>query len=238
MDFLRKTYCVVLLLCCFAAGAFAQQRKIQNKPFIDERRFHYGFVFGMHDQGLGLENNGYIDPETGAQWLAQTDRMSPGFTVGVLGEWKLNNYMALRLVPSLHFGSKHIKFVNQKDGAVEAQDMKSTYIATPFDLKVTAPRFNNYRPYVMAGVQPMYDLSSSKHSKLKLKPMNMMIEIGMGCDFYLPFFKLIPELKFCFGLGNILDKKRSDLTDAKQRVYTEGISSATANMFVLSFYFE
>ena len=192
----------------------------------------------MHDQGLSLENNGYIDPETGGQWLAQTDRMSPGFSVGVLGEWKLNKYMALRLIPSLHFGSKHITFVNQKDGETQSQDMKSTYISTPFDLKVSAPRFNNYRPYVMAGVQPMYDLSSSKHTKLKLKPMNMMLEVGMGCDFYLPFFKLIPELKFCFGLGNILDKKRTDLTDSKQRIFTEGISSATANMFVLSFYFE
>ena len=89
-----------------------------------------------------------------------------------------------------------------------------------------------------AGVQPMYDLASSKHAKLKLKPMNFMIEIGMGCDCYLPFFKLIPELKFCFGLGNVLDKKRKDLTDSKQKVYTNGISSATANMFVLSFYFE
>lgn len=238
MDILRKTYCVLLFLCCFAAGAFAQQRKIQNKPFIDERRFHYGFTFGMHDQGVKLENNGYIDPETGAQWLAENDRMNLGFSVGVLGEWKLNRYMALRLIPTLHFGSKHIKFLNLTDGTTESQDMKSTYISAPFDLKVSAPRFNNYRPYVIAGVQPMYDLAKGKHSKLKLKPMNMMLEVGMGCDFYLPFFKLIPELKFCFGLGNVLDKKRKDLTDSKQRVYTEGISRATTNMFVLSFYFE
>ena len=161
MDFLRKTYCLVLFLCCFAAGAFAQQRKIQNKPFIDERRFHYGFTFGMHNQGLKLENNGYIDPETGAQWLADNDHGNIGFSVGVLGEWKLNNYMGLRLIPTLHFGSKHIKFVNQVDGKSESQDLKSTYISTPFDLKVAAPRFNNYRPYVIAGVQPMWSFGST-----------------------------------------------------------------------------
>jgi hypothetical protein len=55
---------------------------------------------------------------------------------------------------------------------------------------------------------------------------------------YLPFFKLIPELKFCFGLGNVLNKKRTDLTDPTQLIYTESIDKATMNMVVLSFYFE
>ena len=40
-----------------------------------------------------------------------------------------------------------------------------------------------------------------------------MLEAGMGCDLYMPFFKFIPEIKFCFGLTNVLQKKRTDLTD-------------------------
>ena len=238
MGILRKKYIIMWLLCWVSVGCFAQERKIQNKPFIDERRFHYGFTFGLHDQGLKLQNNGYIDPATGNQWVADNDKMAMGFSVGVLGEWKLNNYLALRLIPSLHFGSKHIKFHNLATQKYEFQDMKSTYIALPLDVKVAAPRFNNYRPYVIGGVQPMYDLTASKHTKLQTKPFNMMLEVGMGCDFYLPFFKLIPELKFCFGLGNILQKKRNDITDPTQKIFTESVDRATSNMFVLSFYFE
>ena len=60
----------------------------------------------------------------------------------------------------------------------------------------------------------------------------------MGCDFYMPFFKFIPELKFCFGLNNVLDKNRSDLTDPTQQIYTQSLDGATAGMFVLTFYFE
>lgn len=221
-----------------AIGGYAQQRKVQNKPFIDERRFHYGFTFGVHNQGLQLENNGYIDPATGEQWLATNDKMNLGFTVGVLGEWKLNEYFALRLVPSLHFGSKHVEFRNLVDDKRESQDIKSTYVGLPVNLKMAAPRFNNYRPYFIAGVQPMFDLTASKQKKVRLKPMNLMLEVGMGCDFYLPFFKLIPELKFCFGLGNVLNKNRNDLTDPTQQIFTKSLESASTNMFVLSFYFE
>ena len=230
-----------ILLICLAlcpAALFAQQRKVQNKPFIDERRFHYGFFVGIHDETAQLVNNGYIDPATGAQWVAQTDQMSLGFSVGVLGEWKLNRTLSLRAVPSLHFGSKHFTFKEQTTGKQEYQDLKSCYVGMPIDLKVAAPRFNNYRPYVVAGLAPYYDLSGNEQGKLKFKPFTLMAEIGMGCDLYMPFFKLIPELKFCFGLGNVLKKNRPDLIDPTQRIFTESVDRATVSMVVLTFYFE
>lgn len=232
----------VLFLLLIPAGgltvSWAQERKVQYKPFIDERRFHYGFTVGFHDQGLHLVNNGYTDPETGDQWLAANDRHNFGLNVGVLGEWQLNRYMALRLIPSLYFGSKHIRFRNLATGREESQDMKSSYLSVPFNLKLSALRFNNYRPYVVAGVSPMYDLTAGKHTKLRTNAFSAMLEVGMGCDLYLPFFKLVPELKFCFGLGNILRKNRNDLTDPTQQIYTKSVDRASANMVVLSFYFE
>ena len=192
----------------------------------------------MHDQTLQLANNGYIDPATGKQWVAAADRTNLGFSVGVLGEWKMSRYLALRVLPSLHFGSKHISFRDLSSGDTDSQDMKSCYIGVPVDLKIAAPRFNNYRPYVIAGVAPMYDLTTSKQTKLRAKPFNLMLEAGLGCDMYLPFFKLIPELKFCFGLSNVLNKKRKDLTDPSQLIFTQSIDKATVSMVVLSFYFE
>ncbi len=235
---LGKMFLFLMLALGFAPKVCAQERKVQHKPFIDERRFHYGFTVGIHDQGVNFENNGYIDPATGNQWLVENERHSYGFSVGVLGEWRLNRYLGLRLIPSLHFGSKHLSFLNLATGRHESQDMKSSYVSLPLNLKIAAPRFNNYRPYVVAGVNPMYDLTSGKHTKLRTKPFNMMLEAGLGCDFYLPFFKLIPELKFCFGLGNVLNKNRTDLTDPTQLVYTQSVERATTSMVVLSFYFE
>jgi len=99
---LLPSVCRIAMLLLFAGcslSVYAQQRKVQNKPFIDERRFHYGFTVGLHDQGLSLTNNGFIDPATGAQWVAANDRHNFGFSVGVLGEWKLNPTFSLRLIP-------------------------------------------------------------------------------------------------------------------------------------------
>lgn len=66
-----------------------------------------------------------------------------------------------------------------------------------------------------------------------------MVSIGFGCDFYLPYFKLIPELKFCFGLTDCIRHDRPDLVDDPLRTAVNAsLKRATTQMVVLSFYFE
>ncbi len=55
---------------------------------------------------------------------------------------------------------------------------------------------------------------------------------------YLPFFKLCPELKFSFGLVDLLQKDRSDLTDKDLIKYPNALSKATSRMVSLTFNFE
>lgn len=231
--FLMFIFCLVTLF-----NVMAQEQKVQHRPYLDQRKFHWGFLFGLHMQDLELKNNGYIDPESGEQWYADVDNYNPGFSVGVLGEMRLNRYLALRLIPTMHFGQKHITFHEQVSGRDSTQNIKSTYISMPLDLKFSAPRHNNYRPYFIAGVNPMLDLTTKKQKALLMKPFDCYIEIGMGCDFYLPFFKLIPELKFCFGLADILKKDRNDLIDNSLQKFTKSLDGASSKMIVLTLYFE
>ena len=84
----------------------------------------------------------------------------------------------------------------------------------------------------------MVDLTTKKQKALLMKPFDCYIEVGMGCDIYLPFFKLIPELKFCFGLADILQKNRNDLIDNSLRKFTNSLGGASSKMIVLTLYFE
>lgn len=215
----------------------AQERKVQHRPYIDFRQLHFGFFFGIHAQDLELANNGFVTAD-GEQWYADVAAYNPGFSVGVLADLRINTYLALRLSPTLHFGEKQVVFRELNTGNREHQQIKSTYFSLPLDLKFSAERFNNYRPYLIAGISPMLDLTVKKQRQLLLKKFDFMVELGMGCDFYLPFFKLIPELKFCFSLLDVLEKKRDDLLDENYLKFTESVDKAVAKMIVLSFYFE
>jgi len=225
------------VLMLSAAGAGAQTRKVMNRPYVDQRRLHYGFLAGFHMQDLELQHNGFTDA-AGNQWHADAGSYEPGFSVGVLAELRLNQYLALRAIPSMHFGTRNMTFHNALNDEEQRQTLKSTFISLPLNLKFAAERFNNYRPYIVAGINPMYDLTVKKGQNLLLKAFDCYLEVGLGCDFYTPFFKFIPEIKFAYGLANVVNKNRSDLTNPEQLIFTNSIYKGRSKMIIFTFYFE
>lgn len=232
-----RPYILLLFAVMTAVSASAQKKKLQNRPYIDQRPYHYGILVGTHMQDLELRNNGYITPD-GRQWVGDVDSYNIGFSVGLVGEMRLSNHLSVRTTPSMHFGDKRVVFREVSTGEKYRQTVKSTYISVPVDVKFAAERFNNYRPYVMAGVNPMYDLTSKRRQALRMNRFDCFVEVGMGCDFYMPFFKFIPEIKFCYGLTNLINKDNTDLVDKTMINYRNSLSGMQQKMVVLTFYFE
>lgn len=229
----------------------AQQRMVENRPYADLRTFHFGVIIGTHLQDLELKNAGpttYVDEEDNTRTgdvAVDQDRWDAGFTVGVLGELRLSSNFQLRIAPAMYFGTRHLTYINRlaRDGAgnciTEKQEMKTAYISSAFDFIFAAERFNNHRPYLMAGLNPMMNLTSKSDEYIKLKKGELFLEVGVGCDFYLPFFKLRPELKFMYGLTNTYDKDHAkDIKDKNMLPYTMAAKAAHSKMIALSFYFE
>ena len=246
-----KKQIIALMMLLVPAVSLAQERKIQHKPYIDLRPMHFGILVGMNMQDIEFQNLGpqtitYDDGTTAEKTiLCDADRWNSGFSVGVLADIRLSQHLNVRFTPTMHFGAKHLTFRNMTDLTPEGkptevtQDMKNTYISFPLDLKFSAERFNNYRPYMMAGVNPMINLTSKNQEYIQLKRSDLFFEVGLGCDLYLPFFKLIPELKFCYSLRDALDHDHaSELKDANLRQYTNAVTSGHSKMIVLTFYFE
>lgn len=242
---------VTIVLMCAALTAAAQTRKIQHKPYIDLRPMHFGILVGMNMQDIEFENVGpqTITLEDGTTHeetiVCDDDRWNAGFSVGVLADLRLSKHLNLRFSPTMHFGAKHLMFrslteTDQEGRPMEArQDMKNTYIALPFDIKFSAERWNNYRPYITAGISPMLNLTSKNQEYIQLKRSDLFVEVGLGCDLYLPFFKLIPELKFCYSLRDALEHDHAnELQDANLRKYTNAVAKGYSKMIVLTFYFE
>ena len=247
----RRRITLLGLLLAVATTGMAQERKVQNKPYIDLRPLHLGILVGLNLQDIELENVGpqavtLDDGSTAMKTIVcDADRWNAGFSVGVLADLRLSQHLNLRFSPTMHFGAKHLNFSNLTDLTPEGrytevtQDMKSTYISFPVDLKFSAERWNNYRPYLMAGVNQMINLTGKGQDYLQLKRTDTYLEVGLGCDFYLPFFKLIPELKFCYSLTDALNKDHTnELLDTNKRMYANSVRSGHTKMIVLTFYFE
>lgn len=240
-----RTLAIIVLgaVCALARG---QEGVVENRPYTDLRPVHFGIVAGMNMQDTEFTNVGPQVLSTGEAADISCDQSAwdIGFHVGVLAEFRLSQYVAFRLAPQLYFNTRQIEFRNNLDAKENIeprrQDLRTVYVGADCDLVFASKRWGNRRPYVLAGIAPMYNLTTKANDYVRLKSGDVFVEFGLGCDFYLPFFKLRPELKFMYGLTNCLDK--NNITNMKvdnpMLPYASSIDGARSKMLVLSFYFE
>ena len=227
----------IFIVILFAFPVLAQRRKVQNTPYADYKLYHFGFHVGLHAQDLILTNSGITAPN-GDVWFAEIPEYAPGFSVGVIGDLFLNPYMNLRAIPTIHFGDKTVFFKEPATEELKRVSLRSNYLDIPLNVKIASMRMNNCRPYIIGGAYGAIELGQKKGYPLLLKPIDYGIEFGLGCTFYLPYFRLAPELKFKFGLPDILERNREDLANEHDKIYTNALSGATSRMIVFTFNFE
>lgn len=232
---------MILSLFAAAAPAHAQQRndKLLNRPYSDLRPWHLGFSIGVHTQDLQFTHNGFVT-ENGETWFMEQPDFSPGFCVNGLFDLRLNSYFSLRFTPGMYFGNRLIRMYDTTGGGVQQHNLKTNLVVIPVDIKFAAQRYHNSRPYLIAGAMVTFDVSKRRpRDLLQLKSTDFLLTAGFGCDFYLPFFKLCPEVKFCFGLTDVIKHDRPDFVDDPDGFkFTQSLKKATTQMVVLTFYFE
>lgn len=240
----HKIACLTALLAFMgsivpvSARADKLNDKIVNRPYSDMRRWHLGFSVGLNMFDFSFHHNGFVTDD-GRTWFMEQPDPSPGFCVNALFSIRLNDYFSIRVTPGIYFGNRLVKFRDSTNGDEERQDLKSAYLVAPVDIKFASLRMRNIRPYMVGGIIPAVDVLKKRSDFLRTNSFDCFLSIGFGCDLYLPYFKLIPELKFCFGLTDVIQHDRPDLVDDPTRLgVSNSLKSAKSKMIVLTFYFE
>ena len=177
-----------------------------------------------------LKSNIISDPVL----IPDVTKLQPGFQVQIVSNLRLSENFDLRFLPGITFGAREISFydLNGKtlNGLVQ---IESNYLDFPLDLKYRARRLNNYRPYILSGINYRYDMAAKKENELRLKPGDFYYEVGVGIDWYLPYFKLSTEIKAGIGLTDILIRDSYSTQN-----YLASIDRINAYVVGLSFHFE
>ena len=209
-----------------------------NLPKFDNRIIHFGFQLGASSNGFSL------DPRfVPADSLAKIEVSSqPGFIIHAVSELHIGPYFGLRFTPGIVFASRNIEYSYfNKKGTVDApivRSIESTFVEIPLFLKYRSKRVNNFAQYVLAGFNYSYDLASQQYSDnkvdaagefiVKLKKANYNLEVGVGFDFFLEYFKFSPEFKFSYGLNNIVvpeqTKYAAPISDLRSRIFVFAIN--------------
>ncbi len=242
--FLHRTRLLLnlfILLLGFFHMVLAQTERVQNRPYADYKFFHWGFHVGLHTQDLVIDNTGHLfpdAPEGVSLMYASVPSYLPGFSVGVLMDYSPILNWNFRVTPTLHFGENKVAFSDVSNSRLETYSIRRNLVELPFLIKYSSVRFNNTRPYVIAGPYASFQIGQSLNSLLFFRPMDAGLAVGVGCDIYLPYFKLSPELRLSYGFANVLKQNRPEFADDNRRFYSQLISRMQSRMILLTFNFE
>jgi outer membrane protein with beta-barrel domain len=238
----RRLVLPVLLLggsLLFAEAASAQLRDYLNLPDHDNKPYYLGIGFmytsshlqvSAHPKFLQSDSVLYVNPLN-----------SGGFGVSGMFTFRMNTHLELRFAfPEFIFSSNsigyNVKYPPSGEQTLATKQIQSLLLGFPLQAKFLSDRINNFRVYMLGGINYRYDLASNSAARkaenlVKLAPSDMSVEAGIGFQFFFPVFILTPELKFSEGIKNIHSRDPS-------LQYSNVIDKIKSRMIVFSIIFE
>lgn len=226
----REVIVTVLLLVLLPVASHAQMFRWarQNNPNYDERKISYGFMIGLHTTAYQVK---YSDQFVDAQFDTVHSVMaefSPGFSLGFLVNYRLNEFVDLRIMPKAGFYTHKLRY-QYTDETTKLQFIETTHVEFPILLKYKSMRRGNVRMYMVGGITPGFELSGKNDvetstASLDIRKSNVQLEGGIGFDFYFPLFKFSQEIRFAKGISNMLGPDTSVFSDPLKRLNTNTIS--------------
>ncbi|HMH32687.1 MAG TPA: outer membrane beta-barrel protein [Puia sp.] len=232
-------HCIMLLGLVGATMHVHAQRDLLNLPNHDEKFYHLGIAL--------IYNNSHFQVSAHPQFL-QSDSMlsvnprnTGGFGLAGLHTFRLSKHFEARIVfPQLMFSYKNLdynlKYPINDQRTFATKQVESILLGFPVQLKFLSDRIDNFRVYMLGGINYQYDLASNATARkaddmVKLKPYDLSIEAGIGFQFFFPVFILSPEIKISNGIIN-------EHSRDPNLIYSSNIDKLHSRMIVFSLIFE
>lgn len=222
---------------------------------MDYRMAHYSDVYAnpifQNPANQWIQQNavsgGYYQK---TRFRAEVNPPSPGFSVGGVANVRLGRDFDLRFTPGMSLGNRHLIYsipispavVSQIEGSDEQSYLStpSAYVDIPVGIRYKGFRHYNLRPYVYLGGAYRRDLENKRISEsvIHLKKDGAYAEISLGLDSYLEYFRFSGELRFSYGLNNIIRHDADPLKAYATPYYGYIFKTLNSNILTLIFYFE
>jgi hypothetical protein len=188
------------------------RERLINLPTFDKKPVHYGYFLGLNQYDFKFEYIQNYYKELMLKDIAVEKKK--GFSVGLIGDVRINDYINLRFEPGLFYNSRdliypeYVEFTRETD---RFREIKSTYIHLPLLVKISTKRINNFKPFIVGGFSTDFNLSSNQKNSddnasnvFRVVSQHINYELGIGFDFYLYYFKFSPSLRGIFSMENEL----------------------------------
>ena len=181
----------------------------QGRGSTDQKLLRWGYFLEINNYDFNFDYNDDLRDI----YVKRT----PGFSVGLIGNLRINEFLDLRLEPGLLITTRELHYSSTYFNGTSftstdlMREVKSTYIHIPLLLKVSTKRINNFKPFIVGGFSTALNLSSNQdnpndnsNGQFRTRKNMIFYELGIGIDLYLYNFKFTPSLRGLFAINDEL----------------------------------
>jgi hypothetical protein len=218
----------ILFLCALHGHAQKTRWVEKNNPNYDNKKFTYGFLIGIHSSIYQIKYSDQFVTRDLDTVSAVLPSWSSGFSLGFIVNYRLTEFLDLRITPEVAFYENKIRYQFTNDPPID-EAVENTVVEFPILLKYKSERRGNIRMYMVGGIKPGIEASGKKNvdqtkPSLEVKETHLNLEAGFGFDLYYPLFKFSPEIRFSRGINDILANTTNEFGQPLQRVNTNTIT--------------
>jgi len=230
----KKLVLLLSMSLLTVATLLGQAGKTDNYNYKDFQRkpYYFGLSLGVNSSTFHIDRSKML---IGNEGISVTEsRPGTGFNLNMIANLKLGDYFDFRFLPGFTFSERTLEFTDPETNAIVTDPLESVFFELPFHVRFKSEPYKDKRLFVVGGLKYSYDVasnSSSNRNVLKFSPHDFIYEVGIGMQFFYPYFIFSPEIKFSRGLGNTLIYE----PDLNQATVLENVVS---QYFTISFHFE
>ncbi|MDC1385483.1 PorT family protein [Crocinitomicaceae bacterium] len=232
--FVLSSMKIVLLFCIgLSFSSYAQKEKSKNYRKFDDKLLHFGFMLG----GNTADFTAYQKLNTFELYGLKSleNKSAAGGQVGIVTTLKVGTpVVRLRFIPTLSFQERILQYTFVNPDTTSSVDIfneervNSTNLDFPLMWQFRTIRHNNFASYVLLGGQYSLDLQSQEDASqdfidpfIKIKRHDFQAQLGLGVEFFAPYFKFGMEVKYSHGLINSFIQDNTPSSDPVQKLYNK-----------------
>ena len=219
---------IFLFLLGTGLSVTAQNNPTDHLINYDEQWIHYGFAIGIHSSKYVIRySDAFTSPAMDTVHSIIPGNLG-GFKLGFITNMRIAQYLDFRGSITVGFYENDLLY-RYTNNTVLRELKDATMVEFPMLLKYKSARRGNIAMYMVAGINPSLEASGKGDEqdigqKLELRNWNMAIEVGAGFDIYYPFFKFSPEVRYSYGLRNMLTDEINDFNIGLERLVAHNLT--------------
>lgn len=213
---------------------FGGGRDNYNFRDFQKKAYYFGMTLGLNNSGYRLnQSTHFINNDS----INITEAAAGGgFILNGIINLKLGDFFDFRALPGFAFSNRGFEFSNNDSSELKKRSVESVFFEVPFLIRFKSAPYKDKRAFMVAGMKYSYDVQSNSKTRdaktlIKISPHDFQLEIGVGMQFFYPYFIFSPEIKYSRGVGNILIYD-DQLNESKV------LENVVSQVITLSFHFE